>query len=188
MNVFEKQGLTPLVRAIYGRNGCSSPRIARLLIDARANSTSAVRMTDDGGKLSFFGTPLAFATRILREKRVGGKDIAQEQLRRLEVSVACCCGWRQFMLSLGGGLTRSSQTRTIQGALPGVRVFDPDHANLEEKGCKTEGALGGPVQVCYFDFLMICLTLLDFRWNFSLVPREGVCADTYVMRLCSIAD
>ena len=73
-------GNTPLSNGIAG----ASPRTVRLLVDAGADTTSAVRTTD-GGEVVFNGTPLALATRYLREKKVkDGEDATEDQLHQLE--------------------------------------------------------------------------------------------------------
>ncbi len=82
-------GRTPLLCAagFYGVGSahppCTSPRIVRLLVDAGADTTSASSVTDREGRV-VRGTPLVFTTRMLREKKVAGKDATEEQLHRLE--------------------------------------------------------------------------------------------------------
>ena len=55
------------------------PRIGRLLIDAGADTASAVQVGS-----SFNATPLAAATRMLHEKKIQGKNATEEQLHKLE--------------------------------------------------------------------------------------------------------
>lgn len=77
---------TPLVVAICSGHS-RSPRIVRLLIDAGADTTSAVRITDldTAGKKELSNeTPLALTDRYLREKEVDGKAATEEQLHTLE--------------------------------------------------------------------------------------------------------
>lgn len=54
--------------------GRCSPRIVRLLVDAGADTTSAVRFTSttDGDKIDFSKTPMDLTTSSLREKKVWG--------------------------------------------------------------------------------------------------------------------
>ena len=76
-------GQTPLGSAIFGVRS-SSPRIVRLLVDAGADTTFAVRMMSGEGRVIFDDTPLAVVTAMLREKNYAGKDATQEQMHRLE--------------------------------------------------------------------------------------------------------
>lgn len=52
-------GATPLAGAIQSRRPCSS-RISRLLVDEGADTTTALHLTDDDGRVVFNDTPLAF--------------------------------------------------------------------------------------------------------------------------------
>ena len=74
-------GRTPLLYAL-GIGGFSppSPRIVQLLVDAGADTESALRLTD----VSWNAPPLAVATRMLREKKIDGKAATEEQLHKLE--------------------------------------------------------------------------------------------------------
>ncbi|CAM9382555.1 unnamed protein product [Ectocarpus sp. 8 AP-2014] len=76
-------GYTPLAASIHS---CFSqaPRIVRLLIDAGADTTSAVGITNSQGELEFNDTPLAVTTSCLREKILAeGKLATEEHLHRL---------------------------------------------------------------------------------------------------------
>ncbi len=78
-------GRMPLVCAILCYRGGCTPRVARLLVDAGTDTASAVRITDDAGRLTFNGTPLALATAALHHKKVARvKDATQEQLHGFE--------------------------------------------------------------------------------------------------------
>ena len=84
VNYRNDHGLRPLLLAM-GMAGSPSPRFVRLLVDAGADTTLAVRITDtEGGVLFFSKTALATASRMLREKRIADKDATEEQLHRLE--------------------------------------------------------------------------------------------------------
>ncbi|CAN0359869.1 unnamed protein product, partial [Ectocarpus sp. 12 AP-2014] len=77
-------GATPLLWSIQACRPCSS-RIARLLVDAGADTTSTVTMAD----VQAFGlmayTPIKIAMRRIRRKKIEGKeDISDEQLRSVE--------------------------------------------------------------------------------------------------------
>lgn len=74
-------GATPLFCAVSP--GRSSPRIARLLIDAVAHARSAVEIKTPAGGSFFKGTPLGFATACLRRRSVQGGAATQKQLNRL---------------------------------------------------------------------------------------------------------
>ena len=79
-------GRLPLLCAIAGLHGIVSPssRIVRLLVDAGADTVSAVQLQDDDGGLMFYDTPLDLATHMLRDMKVGGQDVTQKQLHGLE--------------------------------------------------------------------------------------------------------
>ncbi len=78
-------GETPLLNAMgfYGISS-PSPRIVRLLIDAGADTASAVRViiNEDGVELS--DTPLNLVYRMLREKKITMKIATEKQLHGLE--------------------------------------------------------------------------------------------------------
>ena len=82
----DRWGSTPLIKSVYGDVDLSlaSPRIVRLLVDAGADTSSAVRLTDALGRVVFNDTPLALTTGMLREKEVKGVPASERQLRRLE--------------------------------------------------------------------------------------------------------
>ncbi|CAM9443887.1 unnamed protein product [Ectocarpus fasciculatus] len=84
INARASDGCTLMVWSIQS---CFSqaPRIVRLLVDAGADTTSAVRVTDSQGEVKFNDTPLAITTSYLREKIVAeGKPATEEHLHRLE--------------------------------------------------------------------------------------------------------
>lgn len=107
-------GATHLLWSIQACRPCSS-RIARLLVDAGADTTSTVTMADVQGFGPMAYTPVEIAMRRIRRKKVEGKeDISDEQLRsveairRLLLVVAwqqslrrsrCCRGHRQNLQS-----------------------------------------------------------------------------------------
>ena len=82
LDILNRFGATPLVCSIEAC--CFSPRIARLLVDAGADSATAVRLTDVRGAVRFNGTPLAYTNFILREKKIKEKDATEKQLHSLE--------------------------------------------------------------------------------------------------------
>ncbi|CAM9791726.1 unnamed protein product [Scytosiphon promiscuus] len=78
-------GRTPLLRSVtFCRK--SSARMVRLLVDAGADTTSAIRPAKSrGGAVYFNETPLSLAMRYRGEKKVaGGKDATEDQLQTLE--------------------------------------------------------------------------------------------------------
>ncbi len=92
VNAVDRSGRTALI-CCMAFGGFSSPsgdfrspssRIARLLIDAGADATSSVRLVDRAWRVLYDDTPLGFATRMLREKKVGADDARKDQLHQLE--------------------------------------------------------------------------------------------------------
>ena len=84
-------GRTPLLAAIGLPEDegdfcppCTSPRIVRLLVDAGADTASRFLVTNDEKGVAFHDIPLALATDMLGEKRVGGEAATEKQLHRLE--------------------------------------------------------------------------------------------------------
>lgn len=61
-----------------------SPRMVQLLVEAGADTTSPIRITDKAGVLQSFGTPLAYTNQRLRGKKVGEKAATEEQLHTLQ--------------------------------------------------------------------------------------------------------
>ena len=78
-------GEMPLLFAIgVGGNSSPSPRVARLLVDAGADTISPVPAANTEDEVIFNETPLVFTSRMLREKRIAGEDVMEEPLHRLE--------------------------------------------------------------------------------------------------------
>ena len=84
VNSRDDHGKTPLLHAIGFECSSPSPRIARLLLDARADTTLAVTSMNSKGEVALNETPLACTSRMLREKNIAGKDATEDQLHRLE--------------------------------------------------------------------------------------------------------
>lgn len=101
VNVRGRNDTTPLLSSIHvcGVHEQSSfPRVARLLVEAGADTTPArllveavadtttdLRRTNSAGMVLFFCcTPLELTVHILQEKKVDGIYISEERLRRLE--------------------------------------------------------------------------------------------------------
>ncbi|CAM9292407.1 unnamed protein product, partial [Ectocarpus sp. 4 AP-2014] len=77
-------GATPLLWSIQACRPCSS-RIARLLLDAGADTTSTVTMADVQGFGLMAYTPMEIAMRRIHRKKVeGNEDISDEQVRSVE--------------------------------------------------------------------------------------------------------
>lgn len=74
---------TPLLCCVDACRSGSS-RMARLLVDAGADTTSPVRVLRARGGVGFHDTPLAYAARLLRERKRAGEeeDATEEQLSR----------------------------------------------------------------------------------------------------------
>ena len=84
-NAKDPCGRTALVQAIvFG--GYTAARVARLLVDAEADTTSTVRIrTDPQGSVFFRGTPLTLTAHYLHALQIaGGAEATQEQLGWLE--------------------------------------------------------------------------------------------------------
>ncbi len=77
------RGVTALIGAVDSARSLPCPRIVRLLVDAGADTASSVRFTDRDG-VGFDGPPLAYATKVLREKKASGSGAKEEQLNGLE--------------------------------------------------------------------------------------------------------
>eukprot|EP00752_Nemacystus_decipiens_P011622 g10317.t1 len=91
VNCRTQDGRTPLFCSIgvflkeEGVQHLISPKVVRLLIDAGADPSSVVHVNiTTGNKVRFIGTPLAFTISCLREKKVMGVDVTDEQMDRLE--------------------------------------------------------------------------------------------------------
>eukprot|EP00903_Cladosiphon_okamuranus_P019102 g17578.t1 len=73
-------GASPVIGAVAGCRSWSH-RIVRMLVDAGADVSLALRLSDAQGKVRFHDTPLAFTDQCLREKKsIGGQDATEEQL------------------------------------------------------------------------------------------------------------
>ena len=89
--VNRRDGTTPMVCGI-GACRSSSPRIARLLIDYGADTASAVRLRDyeEGCRLFFNDTPLAFTNFKIHEKKTrensDGERATRRQMHSLEAT------------------------------------------------------------------------------------------------------
>lgn len=92
VNAVDRSGRTALI-CCMAFGGFSSPsgdfrspssRIARLLIDAGADTASSVRLVDRAWRVLYDDTPLGFATRMLREKKVGADSARKDQLHQVE--------------------------------------------------------------------------------------------------------
>lgn len=77
------QGPTPLLASV---SGCSpgAARVARMLVEAGADTAVASPVADSFGVVYFNGTPLALAAALLRAKEVEGKPITEQQAGALE--------------------------------------------------------------------------------------------------------
>lgn len=82
VNARDVCGRTPFVCNILFS---TSPRIARMLVDAGADTRSAVAITNGiSGMVVFNETPLALTRSILGQKTIAGRDATEEQLNGLE--------------------------------------------------------------------------------------------------------
>ena len=76
-------GRNALLDSIHGRHPCSS-RITRMLVDAGADTASAVRLTDSRGVVAFNDTPLAYTFVVRRWDQMGGKSATERELNSME--------------------------------------------------------------------------------------------------------
>ena len=92
-NFRNDSGTTPVLSCV--RNYCtSSSRIVRLLIDAGADTKSALTVTNSAGRVEFGGTPLDLANFYLGAKKAAGaRRATEEELHRLK-------GIRRLLLSV----------------------------------------------------------------------------------------
>lgn len=72
------------VDVLYLSIRACSPRIVRLLVDAGADTESKFGIIGNAGDVEYGGTILTLANRVLRTKKVDGKNATQEQLNGLE--------------------------------------------------------------------------------------------------------
>lgn len=65
--------------------GCrpGAPRVARMLVEAGADTAVAAAAANPFGMMYFNGTPLALATAFLRTKEIEGEPATEQQLRSL---------------------------------------------------------------------------------------------------------
>lgn len=82
-NICDSSGKTLLFCSIANWRH-NTTRILRLLIDAGADTTTAVRLKGAGKAVVFDGTPLAFTAFFLRVRKRGGEDATEEQLQQLK--------------------------------------------------------------------------------------------------------
>lgn len=82
----DRWGGTPLAKSIAGdtRTALAYPRIARLLVEAGATTSSAIRLTNVAGRVMLHDSALAFTVSLLGFKTVNGQPASEEHLRRLE--------------------------------------------------------------------------------------------------------
>ena len=84
VNYRDTLGRTTLVGAMGFSGFSPTPRIVRLVVDAGADTTSALRLTNTEGGVVFNGKPLALVSGLLRQKKIPGKLSTEEQLHRLQ--------------------------------------------------------------------------------------------------------
>lgn len=86
VNYRDEDGTTPLLCGIgFPYFVSPSPRIVRMLVDAGADTTSPLPLTNSEGRVEFVDTPLSLASRIIRGMdKDGGGDEGEDLLHRLE--------------------------------------------------------------------------------------------------------
>lgn len=114
VNAADRYGCTPVVGSIEDCRSCA-PRVVRRLIDAGADTASAVRVRDiPGGQETFNGTPMALTIRGLRVKKVCGEAATEEQQNALEGIRRLL--WRVEAVRATSGLWRSHISSIIDAA------------------------------------------------------------------------
>ncbi len=125
VNTRDDFGQTPLACAIAC--GRCSPRVVRLLVDAGADTASAVRVAGPPGVEDVSSkTPLDLAIRTLRKKKVEGQVATQEQLHGLE-------GIRRLLLHVE--------------AVHAVSYLWPNDGNTSHAGAGTTEAITAPTSL-----------------------------------------
>lgn len=79
-----RNGISPLFASILACRLSCSPRTTRLLVDAGADTTTPIKVSDNEGDVLSNRTPLAFVTGLLRGKTIEGKKATEEQLNSME--------------------------------------------------------------------------------------------------------
>eukprot|EP00752_Nemacystus_decipiens_P005516 g4991.t1 len=84
VNARDEIGATALLCSIEACSSCS-PRIARILVNAGADTTCPFGVTAIPGGGAFLNTsPMSYVAQLVRNKIVHGEDATEEQLNRLE--------------------------------------------------------------------------------------------------------
>lgn len=138
-------GRTPVLSSIdVSPERSCSPRIVRMLIDAGAATSAVARITNMLGQVEFNDTPLGITERILRERKIYGRDATAKQLHKLEavrrlllrVAAVRAASWlwprdRSGVLALAGGKGKSAKTETpLATMLPVLRQRARRHTAL----------------------------------------------------------
>lgn len=143
-NTLDQSGATPL----FASTTVTSPRIARLLIDAGADTTLSVPLKSSTGCEVKF-TPLAFTILTLRDKKIGGMDITEDQLNRLEamrrlllrVEAVHAVSWLWPTSASRVAYTAESTTRVTTPPTPQVTLMLP----VMRRRARSPGMLWAPV-------------------------------------------
>eukprot|EP00752_Nemacystus_decipiens_P005437 g4928.t1 len=79
----DQRGATPLILSIVGRRP-GAARVARMLLEAGADTTVAAPVPNSPGLSFFNGKPMALAATLLCEKEIEGKPVTEQQHRTLK--------------------------------------------------------------------------------------------------------
>lgn len=82
VNARDPLGVTPLLASVAGCHP-GAHRVARILVEAGADTAVAAPVSNHFGMVIFSGTPLALATKILRAKEIDGEPATEQQLLTL---------------------------------------------------------------------------------------------------------
>ncbi|CAM9333593.1 unnamed protein product, partial [Hapterophycus canaliculatus] len=131
VNASDTDGRTSLLSGI---SFCRSTRIARMLVDAGADTTSAVRVRNGIGVVVLDHTPMAFTVRSLQEKKVAGSRATKEQLQMLEairrlllqVEAVYAVSWSWGRGDVPSPANRAASKRVAE------RRSDPEEASAQQ--------------------------------------------------------
>lgn len=166
--------------------GCMSwsPRTVRMLVDAGADTTSAVRLSDVEGTVWFNDTPLAFTNRCLLEKKsVGGNDATEEQLHiwqairrllmRVEAVHAVSWSWARDVSCIARAVQGASKANTpstpLTLMLPLMR-----RRTVARRALLATLFRWGDVAVC-----VVCVSVADFVPGVKPCSVRAALADCY---------
>lgn len=138
VNYRDEDGLTPLLCGVgFPCSASPSPRVVRMLVDAGADATSPVSLTNAAGRVKLVDTPLGLVNGFIRDVdgNDGGGNKAEHLLRRLEairrlllrVEAVHAVSWlwqshpRCVVRATEGASTTKATPASLAGTLPLLR-------------------------------------------------------------------